>query len=364
MATAYNSYVSYGEPVSKFMAGQAHGYPSLDVNSLIDEANIPQLSMSKMPSAVASGLKYMGKWDASTTTPGDYNQGQLVFRLTEMTIAQMGLESPPLQGQFWRVDTASANPYAENITDNGPVDFAVTDFLVIDSVTAGVGPDTYLLTFSKVDNTDTVLGVKLDDDNDPLTGTVDLRAALDKANFKDTFGEREMSVSPDNVPPLTVATFDPAAPPPTTQLICSGNTNIAYLDFIRGDATGDVELLIKQRITVPDNFAAFKLDGGTLTVDLLFNMENDGGNCEATLEEVHGHETVDNRAPTPVSMTSGNDDYSSYAITGINEPLNGGNTLVPGQTFLVVIKLKLSGAGGANQKIGFGGLKFDYMYQV
>lgn len=453
-------------------AGVANGFPLLDATQKILAANLPDIPVEnlpmiptdKLPDSILSGLTYMGVWDASTTTAGDYAQGQLVFSMfPTLTMSEMGLQEEPTKGQYWRVSVASNGHYPQDLTGS-PTDFAVGDYLVIESVSKDQN-DYYTLTFSKVDNTETVSGVTLD--GVVQTGTVVLDDAIGEAQLQDnSIGDTKLktaSVGTSTLKDNSVSTEKLAADSVTATEIAAGvvggthisagsigethiqdssvtslkipsgniqghhlganalsashlptvwdangRTKTWFVDnsmpvtelgvdeinypdnavnypkscmvydelsaqnafeVRRQNCEGDITVTLTQRVFVPDNFAGFKMSGGSLNLGLLLDINDDGGSCEVMMDSVQGFENTGNVVPfippQQAITSSPTNPFTTTPIADIGEPLDSMNqSLVPGQSFLVKIYIKLTGTGGVNQYVRYRALKYDYLYQV
>ena len=91
--TIYPQYVPYEKPFSKrefdLAKGLANGIASLD-----SDGEIPS---DQLPSAIASGMSFVGQWNASTNTPNL-------------------LTATPRNGDYYRVSVSGATALTANLT--------------------------------------------------------------------------------------------------------------------------------------------------------------------------------------------------------------------------------------------------------
>lgn len=468
-----NAFIPHAQPMFSSMGNHPGGFPLINSSSMIEPEfmpvvpvdKIPQIPLGKLPSSITTGgMTYMGVWDASTVSTGSYALGQLMFDTEQMSNVEMGLESDPEKGQFWRVTGSSGGNYPIDLLEGG-VDFEIGDFLVIESVTPGLDADKFVLTFGKIDNTDSFQGITINattvtsgvftlNDNidtaqlktDAVDGDKLASDVVDTAHLKNlaveeqqlaadavtrhkikggelydehfslkavktasidddavTEGQladlavstgkivngnvtklkfppnfdaegRTMTVYVDQQPPTSELLYNTTTNPvacPVTQTRYSESSGLNYLEVVRGSVTEDIEFNIRHRVTLPHNFAGFKLSNNHVQMKMLLDIETGQGDCEVEVMEVFGFESTANARDPPILeplLTSGNSEtsYSTQAITWVNEPTNGLNaTLKPGESFLVNIHVLLSHVGATpTQRVSYGGLKFDYLYQV
>lgn len=231
-------------------ANTALGYAKLDENTLIPLELLPQLTLDqipvlttdKLPPSIKSGLRLTGVWDAQTNEPGDPNTGKIRFTTNSMTPEEMGLTEPPTVGQFWVVTVPSDGNYDYQLTGE-TTDFSVNDFLVISGVNDN-NDGTFILSFIKIDNTDTVVGVTLD--GVVRTGTVVLDNAIGAAQIKDGSVTLEKmandSVSTGNLVDASVSTHKLQADSVTEHKILNGNvtTEKLALGCVTSDQLADL----------------------------------------------------------------------------------------------------------------------------